>query len=492
MRNALLIAAREYIENVKTKGFWISILVLPIILSFTIVVPRLLEDKAIPTRHFAVIDPNDILKDHIKRAVDQTHASRVFSALKEYLNEHSLSHKLDTAMSRLAQWNSGPLDEREPFDTSEFVSKEAPEFESPREKFRLIELPDIDTDENKTTNSIDEVRQFLNGKKILKNNGTPIELFAAFIIKEEEGGSQGKVSKIEYWSTNPSEESIKNLVEQTANLRARRKALTNQGLNPDDIEKTMQIRIPILEFDARKEQGSEKVQISDKIKQWAPSAFVYLLFLSLMTVMQMILNSTIEEKSNRLLEILLSSVKPIEIMIGKLLGNGLAGMTLIGIWILLMAGFTLTTMDSNSEVLQGVSSVVSGTILLPAFLVYFVLGFLVYSGIFLMIGSTCQTIKDAQSYVGFLMVIMIVPLVTMVFIPRDPNGTLATTLSWVPIFTPFIMLNRLSGQPPIHEIIGTFIFSCATIMIILNIAAKVFKKSIIANGASSNKRNSDQ
>lgn len=490
MRNAILIATREYIENVKTKGFWISILVLPIILSFTIIVPRLLEDKAIPTRHFAVIDPDNLLKGDITKSVYDNHATRVYSALLDFVNEHATPEKVESAKEELAALNSDPSRGFDTFDTSKFVASDSPEFETPRKRFSLIELPNDILNQIDNENAIASIKPLLSGKKIEKDNGTSINLFAAFIISKNEQPKNGDLPKIEYWSTNPGEETLKRMVEQTANRKARREALTSQGLDPTDIERTMQIRVPIFEFDARKQKGSEQVQLSDKIKQWAPSAFVYLLFLSLMTVMQMLLNSTIEEKSNRLLEILLSSVKPIEIMIGKLLGNGLAGMTLVAIWILLMAGFTYTRMESNSEVIQGVSEVVGKTNLLPAFLIYFVLGFLVYSGIFLMIGSTCQTIKDAQSYVGFLMILMIIPLVTMVFIPRDPNGVLATALSWIPIFTPFIMLNRLSGQPPLLDIIGTFVLCCLTIVVILNLAAKVFKKSIIASGNGSNAKKS--
>lgn len=493
MRNAFIIATREYLENVRTKGFWISIMVLPIILGVALVVPRMLDDKAIPVRHFVVIDQNGVLEPHLSARLDDNYHRQTIGTLQEYLRNHQIPEKKDEASQALIQWMELPAESRDEFNPGPYVASDAPDFEMPKPRFRMVQLGSLISGSISEDDEaiLEKIRPYFNGEKVVMEDGSEAELFAALVVGSANHPESGayRLESLQYWSVNPGEGSLKDLIGSTANRIARRIALEDLGIDPQVVEQSMEARVAMQEFDARKKAGEEQVNISDKIRQWAPSAFVYLLFICLMSVMQMLLNSTIEEKSNRLLEILISSVRPGEIMIGKLLGNGMAGLTLVAFWILLMAGFAYSRMDSNSEITQGVTQALESSNLLPAFFIYFLLGFLTYSGIFLMIGSVCQTVKDAQSYMGFLMLFLMVPLFTMMFIPRDPNGVLATTLSWIPIFTPFIMLNRLSGQPPMGEIIGTFFVSCVTIVIILNISARVFKNSIIASSGGQKKTN---
>ena len=88
--------------------------------------------------------------------------------------------------------------------------------------------------------------------------------------------------------------------------------------------------VPFVSLNPKKEKGLEAMGAADIIRQWAPSAFVYLLWVAIFSVMQMLLSNTIEEKSNRIIEVLLSSVTPGELMMGKLLGIAAIGLTMVG------------------------------------------------------------------------------------------------------------------------------------------------------------------
>src|SRR5207253_4253824 len=98
-----------------------------------------------------------------------------------------------------------------------------------------------------------------------------------------------------------------------------------------------------------KEAGKEAVNATDVIKQWAPSGFVYLLWLAIFVVIQMLLNNTIEEKSNRIIEVLLSSVTPGELMMGKLFGIAAVGLTMVGAWMLALFGILSWKAGGASE-----------------------------------------------------------------------------------------------------------------------------------------------
>jgi ABC-type Na+ efflux pump permease subunit len=119
---------------------------------------------------------------------------------------------------------------------------------------------------------------------------------------------------------------------------------------------------------------------------------------------------------------------------------------------------------------------------MPAFVLYFVLGYLLYAGIFLSIGSLCNSLKEAQNLQGPMMMIMMVPLLTMVFINRDPHGPLATVLTWIPIYTPFTMMNRAAADPPLFDLIGSIALMVVTTALILWLSGKIFRIGILRTG----------
>jgi ABC-2 type transport system permease protein len=196
----------------------------------------------------------------------------------------------------------------------------------------------------------------------------------------------------------------------------------------------------------------------------------------------MLLNNTIEEKSNRIIEVLLSSVTSHELMMGKLLGIAAVGLTMTGAWILSLMVILNWFRSPETQVVDQVLTVLNTSNLLPLFAVYFLFGYLFYAGIFLAIGSICNTIKEAQNFMGPMMMVMMVPLLAMFFIPKDPNGTLATALSWIPLYTPFVMMNRAAADPPLFDRIGTVILMIASAGAMLWLSAKIFRIGILRTG----------
>ena len=196
----------------------------------------------------------------------------------------------------------------------------------------------------------------------------------------------------------------------------------------------------------------------------------------------MLLNNTIEEKSNRLIEVLLSSVTAGELMIGKLLGIAAVGLTMMTAWMTSIVMILWLHSGPESEIATAALRVVLTSNLLPAFVAYFALGFLLYAGLFLAIGSICNTLKEAQNFMSPIMIVMIVPILTMSFIPKDPNGTIATVLSWIPFYTPFVMMNRAAADPPLFDVIGTLIVLLASAALVLWVSGKVFRIGDPAHG----------
>ncbi len=199
-------------------------------------------------------------------------------------------------------------------------------------------------------------------------------------------------------------------------------------------------------------------------------------------VAQMLLNNMIEEKSNRVVEVLLSSVTPNQLMMGKLIGIAGIGLTMIAAWIMSFIGIIFWKTGTEAEWARELFTVLKTSNLLPYFVVYFLLGYLFYAGLFLSLGSVCNTLKEAQNFMMPVTLILMVPLLTMAFIPKDPNGTLARILSWIPFYSPFVMMNRAAADPPAVDRIGTFFLMFITTGLMLWFSGRVFRAGILRTG----------
>lgn len=173
---------------------------------------------------------------------------------------------------------------------------------------------------------------------------------------------------------------------------------------------------------------------------------------------------------------------PNELMMGKLLGIGLSGLTTVAAWILSFFVFIRLYQSVETAMIAQILDVLLSADLIPWFVFYYLTGYALYSGIFLAIGSLCNTLKEAQSLMMPLMMILIIPIIAMSFIAQDPNGTLARVMSWIPLFTPFTMMNRAAAHPPMIDIVGTTVLLIATVILVLWLSGRVFRQGVLRSG----------
>ncbi len=204
------------------------------------------------------------------------------------------------------------------------------------------------------------------------------------------------------------------------------------------------------------------------------SSFIFILLLMMMTIYsgQMLVRSLIEEKSNRLIEILISSCSTEELLTGKILGLSLLGLFQIFIWSVI--GLSL----SGASVIP--ASVFDHLFIL---LLYFIMGFIFYSAIFVGVGSIVSTEQEAQQITGYLNLFIILPVVLAIPAIQNPNSLLVTILSYIPFTLPSIMLLRINTSPiPLWEILLTITIMSGSIYFIILISAKIFKIGILSYG----------
>ena len=492
MKYTWLVAWREYAENAKTKGFWLGMLLVPAIIFFSAQVPIWLQKKGTPVRHYVLVDQSDTLAAVVEARLERAHQKRVLGELTDYVRKHGTATNA-APMPSLDQFMSqgGATNYLEKLQSR--LKPGAPPFKPPRRDFQSAPLPaGLSKDANFAT-LVEKLRPYLRGETKLEVNGQRVPLSAAILIPRDiekqivrpsnqsprpTNGAAG----IEYWSGNLADNQLRDEVEQSVNTEIRRREYLSRGLDAVAIREVEQTYAPFASRNPKKEAGQEAVKSVDVIKQWMPSAFVYLLWVSIFAIVQMLLTNIIEEKSNRIIEVLLSSVTSGELMMGKLIGIGAVGLTMVGSWILALFAILIWKSGEAASVTGPLLAVLQSSPLIPMFSVYFLFGFVMYAALILALGSVCNTLKEAQSYMGLITMMMMVPLMTMTFIPKDPNGVLARVLSWIPIYTPFIMMNRIMADPPWFDLIGTAVLLLVTTAGALWMAAKVFRVGILRTG----------
>jgi len=187
-----------------------------------------------------------------------------------------------------------------------------------------------------------------------------------------------------------------------------------------------------------------------------------------------VLTSVIEEKSSRIMEVLLSGLSSLQLMAGKILGMACVGMTLMGLWI--TAGY-FTARNQNLEYLLHVAY--------PGWLLaYYLLGFLLLSSVLAALGSAVNSLKEAQSLMSPITLVMIVPMIAWFFIMQHPNSTWVVLLSFVPPITPLVMVLRLSGAQavPAWQLPATTAVLAAAALGTVWLASRIFRVGVLMYG----------
>ena len=196
-------------------------------------------------------------------------------------------------------------------------------------------------------------------------------------------------------------------------------------------------------------ETTKEVTVWEAVGEFAPAVYQYILWFLVFIGATILMTNTVEEKSTKLVEVLLSDLDSVQLMDGKLLGSALTLLTVVGLWIFLIS--LPITLGSSAIVVflpqvgefleSGALSLIFNPLYVINFVIFFVLGFAFYGYSLSALGSVCSNIREAQIMATPINIVAIVPLVLMIPIALDKSGSLATIMSYIPPFTPFVMMN---------------------------------------------------
>lgn len=224
--------------------------------------------------------------------------------------------------------------------------------------------------------------------------------------------------------------------------------------------------------------------------------FTFLMYMFIMMYGTIVMNGVVEEKSNRIVEVMISSVRPFDLMMGKIIGIGLTGLTQLFTWLVICTVilnlkslvFPSTDLAEVSPMLANLSllTTMNWVEILGFFLILFIGGYLVYASIFAMFGAAVDSPQDTQQFVMPTNIVFIFALYAGIYSSTNPDGPLAFWCSMIPLTSPIVMMVRIPFGVPLWEKLLSLVILYLTIYFVIKAAAKIYRIGILMYGKKPN------
>ncbi len=195
-------------------------------------------------------------------------------------------------------------------------------------------------------------------------------------------------------------------------------------------------------------QNTSGESIPFEIKFFAALVFVMLMYMVTIINGSGLMRSIIEEKNSRIVEVLVSSVSPFELLAGKIVGAGAAALTQVAIWVGAGAVVALATGSGGTEIDSSLAQIVFNPVVVTFFVLFFVSGYLMFCTLFALVGSIVNSDKEAQNFMFPIIIWMLPSLMVGMAVIRDPYATWVLVLSYIPLCTPTMMFERVAFLAP--------------------------------------------
>jgi ABC-2 type transport system permease protein len=214
-----------------------------------------------------------------------------------------------------------------------------------------------------------------------------------------------------------------------------------------------------------------------------------LLYMAILMYAVAVMRSVLEEKTSRIVEVVISSMRPWHLMLGKILGVGAVGLSQLAVWVLMgaltvVAGVpALVAARPELAQLESLGEFLPGAGYAALFLVFFLGGYFMFAGLYAAVGAMCNSDQEAQQAQTPVILLLIVPIVFLIGIMQEPSSGLSVTLSLVPFFSPILMFARAAmGVAPAWQVALSVVLMVATVVAVAWVAGRIYKTGILMAG----------
>jgi ABC-type Na+ efflux pump permease subunit len=429
LRKVWVVASTEFGSAIRTKSFLIGLLLLPVIMGVSVLLQTFVASR---------VDTKP------RRFVIEDHSGVLYAAIEEAAQAHN---------------NLAP-EERGKNARPQFLPEPAPARPSTGDAARAdLALALSDRIREGTLDAYVEI--------------------PANILEPAAPGTKGRT--LDYHSNNPNDDIVRNWLTAVVNNAVRSRRFRAAGLDQHLAARLSQpVTIENLDLVERTDPGGTgpSVKSAEKVDQIrtavVPAALLFIMFFVIMTSAPQLLNSVIEEKMSRISEVMLGSVTPFELMMGKLLGN--AGIAMLLAILYVGGGLAVAAYHGYADVIS------PG--LMAALVLFLILAILLYGSLYMAVGSACSELKDAQSLMMPVMLMSMLPVFVWTAVLKNPESPLSVGMSLFPPASPFLMLMRLALRPapPVWQVGLSIILTTLTALFIVWAAGKIFRTGLLMQG----------
>lgn len=478
MNNILLVAIREYRQITRMRSFWLTLLILPIAFAIAPIAQRFM-DKDEADRIMLVDQGDGSNAAAIRARLDLDQQRRELNDLSRYVQRHKLKTNPAAPWSQHDRWFSddevarfaaaggtdAALNQIDPL-----LSSGTPKFEAPEPYYELVDTPaDL---RQASPAAID--RRFAALLRPADKDAKRLD-YLVYIPADF-----ARTGAVRMWSGGRVNSSLVTSVQDVLTRSLRQKLLTDRGVAPD-VAAAASTVTPALAVTQPPPGGGAREALL--VRSILPLAAAYLLMMALMLSGSWMLQGTIEERSNKLLETVLAAVSPEELMYGKLFGTVAVGLTMIAVWIGCGLVAAYATQGAIADMIRPALEPLTSAGTIAAMIYFFVVGYVAVSVFFLAVGAVSDSMNDAQGYLMPIILCILLPITILIqSILGGGGGIGITVLTWVPIWTPFAVLARLGMGIPAWEVIGSGALLLAFVALELLLLGRLFRASLLAQG----------
>lgn len=465
MSRILHIARREFMAYAKTVGFWLSLLSFPLFAVLGGLLPGLINNAS-PVRQVAIIDESPSgsgLEASVREALSRNHLQDdIQSMVMASIAEAGLDASRALRRTAEAEGYEAGLAQFQ-----KIAPKAAAKFEPSRRKIVLVQTPKAISDTAPGQARQDLARLYVS-KDAPEGEGVSNVVF----LSEVQGVPSARV-----WAKGTTDSEVETLIRNALKTINRDRVFGQHSIDQSLVKQTDDFRPEVALYSPRAASGGE-VDMKDRLPTVVGLIAGFLLWSLVLTGASILLNSVMEEKSGKILEVLLSSASPSEVLAGKVLGVALLTVTVMVAWGS-MGGVALAV--ALPDVAKDVLSVLMQNGTLFFFLLFMVCGYLMYAVLFTAIGAFCETPREAQTLMGPIMMALFIPLFVMQLAMRSPDATVVKVMSLIPPFTPFVMPVRLPSGLPLYEVVGGLVGMILFTGLMVWVAQRAFRAGAMSD-----------
>ena len=485
LTNILLVAGRELRQVVLLKSFWLTLLLVPVGLALGPVLADSFEDDE-PTRVVVVDRSGGAVAAAIEARFAEAEDRMLLTALSRYVWRHDLQAAAPDAPWAQHGYVYGPADvaafraagglEAALAAIARVKPEATPDFDPPPADYAFAKpSAALVAAEGAAFKAAADAALEADGEGEGEGEGAAgtdvvVEIAAAFPADP----------RVAVFTKDQPRTSFVTMLQDVLTAKLREGLLARQGLSAEAAAAANQAVPAIALTMPRPGGGAQEAML---IRSIVPLALAYILLMALMLSGSWLLQGSVEERSKKLLESVLACISPEELMYGKLLGALGIGMSMLVVWLGAAVVAAFATQGDIADMIRPALEPVSGAGPIITLIYFFIMGYVAIAILFVAIGAMADTMNEAQ---GYLMPVLFGTMLPVFFLIQavlsGGAGTMVQIMTWVPVWTPFVVLARLGSGISTPELIGAGVLMAAFVAAEVVLIGRLFRASLLAQG----------